>query len=59
MMRHKNRYSISVRKANNEIETITSDVKNAEENKKIRNFPFIRGIFNFIITGTATAKFLL
>lgn len=48
MMKNKNRYSIAVRKPNNEIEVVVKKYNNLSKKIKILRLPIIRGVFNFI-----------
>ena len=48
MMRHKDQYSVAVRKQNQEIEVKIEDYKSLMRNKKILSLPIIRGVFSFI-----------
>ncbi|MDD6572740.1 MAG: DUF1385 domain-containing protein [Thermoflexaceae bacterium] len=48
MMKNKNRYSIAVRKPNNEIEVVVKKHNNLSKRIKILRLPIIRGVFNFI-----------
>ena len=48
MMRHKDVYSIAVRKPDKEIEVKVEDYKSVMKNKKILSLPIIRGVFSFI-----------
>ncbi len=50
MMRHKDVYSIAVRKPDKEIEVKVEDYKSVMKNKKILSLPIIRGVFSFIDT---------
>lgn len=48
MMKNKNRYSIAVRKPDNEIEVIVKKCNNLSKRIKILRLPIIRGVYNFI-----------
>ncbi len=48
MMKNKDKYAVSVRKPNGEIEVMVSEYSGATKNKKIKNMPIFRGVFNFI-----------
>lgn len=48
MMKNKNRYSIAVRKPDNEIEVIVKKCSNLPRKIKILRLPVIRGVYNFI-----------
>ena len=48
MMKNKNRYSIAVRKPDNEIEVIVKKCSNLSRRIKILRLPIIRGVYNFI-----------
>lgn len=48
MMKNKNRYSIAVRKPDNEIEVIVKKCSNLPRKIKILRLPIIRGVYNFI-----------
>lgn len=48
MMRHKNRYSVSVRRENGEIVTENREFISVRKKIKILNIPIIRGTVNFI-----------
>ena len=48
MMRHKDVYSIAVRKPDKEIEVKVEDYKSVMKNKKILSLPIIRGVFSFL-----------
>lgn len=48
MMKNKNRYSIAVRKPDNEIEVIVKKCNNLSRKIKILRLPIIRGVYNFI-----------
>lgn len=48
MMKNKDRYAVAVRKPDGQIEVKTEDYRGLAGKSKIRNAPFIRGIFGFI-----------
>ena len=48
MMKNQDKYSIAVRKPNQEIEVCVKEYNSIIKNKKILGLPFIRGVFNFI-----------
>lgn len=48
MMKNKNRYSIAVRKPDNEIEVVVKKYKNWSKKIKILKLPIIRGVYNFV-----------
>ncbi len=48
MMKNKNRYSVAVRKPDNEIEVIVKKHVNLSKRIKILKLPLIRGVYNFI-----------
>lgn len=48
MMKNQEKYAVAVRKPDQEIEIKVSEYKGIIQNKKIRNFPIIRGILSFI-----------
>ena len=60
MMRNKDKYSIAVRKPDNEIEVVVKESKLITEKYKWLNYPIIRGIFNFVdslVTGISTIEY--
>ncbi|MCM1467010.1 MAG: DUF1385 domain-containing protein [Alistipes sp.] len=60
MMKNKNRYSIAVRKPDNEIEVIVKKCSNLPKKIKILRLPVIRGVYNFIdslIMGMSTLTY--
>ncbi len=60
MMKNKNRYSIAVRKPDNEIEVIVKKCSNLSRRIKILRLPIIRGVYNFIdslIMGMSTLTY--
>lgn len=48
MMKNKERYAVAVRKPDGEIEIEVENYQGVLHGSKIKNVPFIRGIFNFI-----------
>ena len=48
MMKNQDNYAIAVRKPDGEIEVKTDTHTGVLQGKKFREFPFIRGIFNFV-----------
>ena len=48
MMRNKNKYSIAVRKPDNEIEVVVKESRDLTEKHRWLNFPIIRGIVSFV-----------
>lgn len=60
MMKNKNRYSIAVRKPDNEIEVVVKKCNNLSKRIKILRLPIIRGVYNFIdslIMGMSTLTY--
>lgn len=60
MMRNKDKYSIAVRKPDNEIEVTVRDCKLLTEKHKWMRYPIIRGVISFIdslITGISTINY--
>lgn len=60
MMRNKDRYSIAVRKPDNEIEVVVREKKPLQEKYKWLNAPVIRGIVNFVdslVMGVSTIAY--
>lgn len=60
MMRNKNKYSIAVRKPDNNIEVTVKEGKLLTEKYKWLNYPIVRGIFNFVdslVTGISTINY--
>lgn len=60
MMRNKDKYSIAVRKPDQEIEVIVKESKMLTEKHKWLNLPIIRGVCNFVdslITGISTINY--
>lgn len=57
MMRNKDKYSIAVRKPDNEIEVVVRESRLITEKHPWLNLPIIRGIVNFVdslVTGIST-----
>lgn len=48
MMKNKSRYAVAVRKPDGEIEVEIEEFHGVLEDNKIKELPFVRGIFNFI-----------
>ena len=48
MMKNQDKYAVAVRKPDHEIEVKVSEYTGTMKNKKIRNIPILRGVFNFI-----------
>lgn len=48
MMRNAEKYAIAVRKPDKEIDVQVFPCKDFVKNKKLKNIPFIRGVFNFV-----------
>ena len=48
MMKNQDKYAVAVRKPDKEIEIMVSEYTGIMKNKKIKNMPIFRGIFNFI-----------
>lgn len=48
MMKNQEKYAVAVRKPDNEIVVEVSEYKGSIKNKKIKNIPILRGVFNFI-----------
>ena len=48
MMKNQDKYTVAVRKPNQEIEVKVDKYKSFCEGKKILSLPFVRGIFNFV-----------
>jgi len=48
MMRNQDKYAVSVRKPDKEIETKVFDYNGPVKNKSIKNVPIIRGVVNFV-----------
>lgn len=48
MMKNGDRYAVAVRKPDHQIDVKVSNCKSMIKNKTLRNFPFVRGVINFI-----------
>lgn len=48
MMKNKDRYAVSVRKPNGEIETDTEEFRGILHDSVLKRLPFVRGVFNFV-----------
>ena len=48
MMKNKDKYAVSVRKPDGEIEVMVSDYTGFIKNEKLKNMPIIRGVLNFV-----------
>ena len=48
MMRNGDKYAVAVRKPDKEIDVQVFDCKGPVKNKKLKEIPFIRGVFNFV-----------
>ena len=59
MMRNNDKYAVAVRKPDGEIEVKVSDYKTLVKNKKILEFPIIRGVLNFIDSMAVGLKTLM
>lgn len=60
MMKNKKRYSIAVRKPDNEIEVVVRKCNNLDNKIKMLKLPLIRGVYNFIdsmIVGMSTLTY--
>ncbi|MDD3239014.1 MAG: DUF1385 domain-containing protein [Lachnospira sp.] len=60
MMRNKDKYSIAVRKPDQNIEVVVKESKLLTEKHKWLNYPIIRGIFNFVdsmVVGISTINY--
>ena len=60
MMKNADRYAVAVRKPNHEIDVKVSDYKGTLKNEKLRHFPFVRGVINFVeslILGMSTLMY--
>lgn len=47
MMKNQEKYAVAVRKPDHEIEVKVSEYTGIIKNKKIRNMPILRGVFQF------------
>ena len=59
MMRHKDVYSIAVRKPDKEIEIKVEDYKSVMKWKSLLKIPILRGVFNFIDSLVVGTKCLM
>lgn len=59
MMRHKDVYSVAVRKPNKEIEIKVEDYKSIAKSKNLQKIPVVRGVFNFIDSLVVGTKCLM
>ncbi len=59
MMRHKDVYSVAVRKPDKEIEVKVEDYKSVVKCKNIQKVPILRGVFNFIDSLVVGTKCLM
>lgn len=60
MMKNQEKYAVAVRKPDNEIIVEVSEYEGSIKNKKIKNIPILRGVFNFIeslVLGVKTLTF--
>lgn len=60
MMKNKDKYSIAVRKPDNEIEVTVRDCNQLAHKYQWLNYPMIRGVFNFVdslVTGVLTINY--
>lgn len=48
MMRNGDKYAVAVRKPDKEIDVQVFDCKGPIKNKKLKNIPLVRGVFNFV-----------
>lgn len=48
MMKNKDRYAVSVRRPDGEIETDTEEFRGVWHDNGLRKLPFVRGVFNFV-----------
>ena len=48
MMKNRDKYAVAVRKPDHEIVVEVSEYTGIIKNKKIKNIPILRGVFNFI-----------
>ena len=58
MMKNQDNYAVAVRKPDGEISVMTQTHKGALQGNKIKDLPFIRGIFNFVDSLTLGMKCL-
>lgn len=59
MMKNQDKYAVAVRKPDHEIVVEVSEYDGIIQNKKIRNFPILRGVFSFIESLTLGMKTLM
>lgn len=59
MMRHKDVYSVAVRKPDKEIEVKVEDYKSVVNCKSLQKFPILRGVFSFIDSLVVGTKCLM
>ena len=59
MMRHKDVYSVAVRKPNKEIEVKVEDYKSVVKCKSLQKLPILRGVFSFIDSLVVGTKCLM
>ena len=59
MMRHKDKYSIAVRRPDNEIELKVEDYKCVFGNAKFLKYPLIRGVVSFVDSLVVGTKCLM
>lgn len=59
MMKNQDKYAVAVRKPDHEIVVEVSEYDGIIQNKKIRNFPVLRGVFSFIESLTLGMKTLM
>ena len=59
MMRHKDVYSVAVRKPDKEIEVKVEDYKSVVKCKSLQKLPILRGVFSFIDSLVVGTKCLM
>ena len=59
MMRHKDVYSVAVRKPDKEIEVKVEDYKSVVNCKSLQKLPILRGVFSFIDSLVVGTKCLM
>ena len=59
MMKNQDKYAVAVRKPDHEVVVEVSEYDGIIQNKKIRNFPILRGVFSFIESLTLGMKTLM
>ena len=59
MMRHKDKYSVAVRKPNQEIEVKVEDYKSLFGNREILKKPIVRGVVSFVDSLVVGTKCLM